>query len=278
MQDFKNKVAVITGAASGIGRGLAEHCSNEGMAVALADVNETALQNLKSELEGRNVKAIAVPTDVADAEAVDKLAVAAVDAFGSVDLFFNNAGVLINGYSWEKSEQEWDWILGINLKGVINGVRSFVPRMLQQGTEGHIVNTSSLAGLLAAPLMGPYTVSKQAVVALSETIHYELQSIGAAVKISVLCPGQVATGIMSSEQHSPVQVVKKNTAQRQLEEFLQSGVNAGMSPQQCARIVFEAIRAEKFWIFPHPEFKPAYQRRTDSVMQESNPLYQIYET
>ncbi|MGI9284248.1 MAG: SDR family NAD(P)-dependent oxidoreductase [Pseudomonadales bacterium] len=278
MQDLKNKVAVVTGAASGIGRALAEHCGNEGMAVVLADVNEAALQTLKSELEAEKVKVIAVPTDVANAAAVDDLATAAVDAFGSVDLLFNNAGVLISGFSWEKSEQEWDWILGINLKGVINGVRSFVPRMLQQGTQAHIVNTSSLAGLLAAPLMGPYTVGKQAVVALSETIHYELQSIDAAVKISVLCPGQVATGIMTSEEQSPVQVMEKNTAQQQLEEFLQSGISDGMPPQRCAKIVFDAIRAEKFWIFTHPEFKPAYQRRIDSVMRETNPLYQIYET
>ncbi|MGI9295636.1 MAG: SDR family NAD(P)-dependent oxidoreductase [Pseudomonadales bacterium] len=276
MQDFKNKVAVVTGAASGIGRGLAEQCGHEGMAVVLADVNESALQTLKTELERQNVKVIAVPTNVANATAVDNLAAATVDAFGSVDLLFNNAGVLISGFSWEKTEQEWDWILGINLKGVINGARSFIPLMLKQGTPAHIVNTSSLAGILAAPLMGPYTVGKQAVVALSETIHYELLSIDAPVTVSVLCPGQVASDIMRSEKRSPVQGVEKKAAQQQQEQFLQSGIDAGMSPQQCAEIVFDAIRAEKFWIFPHPEFKPAYQLRIDSVMNETNPLYQNY--
>ncbi|MGI9295338.1 MAG: SDR family NAD(P)-dependent oxidoreductase [Pseudomonadales bacterium] len=274
MRDFKNKVAVVTGAASGIGRALAEHCGDEGMAVVLADVDETALQKLKSELEGRNVKVLAVPTDVANAAAVNNLAAVTVDTFGSVDLLFNNAGVLINGFSWEKNEQEWDWILGINLKGVINGARSFIPGMLQRGTPAHIVNTASLAGLLAAPLMGPYTVGKQAVVALSETLHYELQSIGAPVKVSVLCPGQVATNILRSEERSPVQGMEKKAAQQQLEQFLRGGIDAGMSPQQCAEIVFDAIRTEKFWIFPHPEFKPAYQLRADGVMSETNPVYQ----
>lgn len=278
MQDFENKVAVVTGAASGIGRGLAEQCGKLGMGVVLADVNESALQTLKSELQQQNVTVIAVPTDVANAAAVDKLAAAAVDAFGSVDLLFNNAGVLISGFSWEKTEQEWDWILGINLKGVINGVRSFVPLMLKQGTPAHIINTSSLAGLLAAPLMGPYTVGKQAVVALSETIHYELQSIDAPVKVSVLCPGQVASDIMHSEERSPHQSAEKNAAQHQLEQFLRSGIDAGMSPQQCAEIVFDAVRAEKFWIFPHPEFKPAYRLRVDSVMHETNPAYQFAES
>lgn len=275
---FKDKVAVITGAASGIGLGLANHCAKQSMAVVLADVNELRLQTIAESLRALNVDVLVVVTDVSKPEAVEALAQAAYDRFGRVDLLFNNAGVLISGFSWERSVEDWQWIININLMGVIHGIKSFVPRMLAQDSPAHIVNTASLAGFLAAPLMGPYTVSKQAVVALTETLHYELASINAKVKTSVLCPGSIATGIAGSGADRKVSSAISDKANDELMDFLTTGVAEGMSPALCAEKVFAAISNEEFWIFTHPDFKPAYQRFVDSVMQDSNPSYEAYIT
>lgn len=276
MQNFKGKTAVITGAASGIGEAVALHCVQEGMSVVLADMNEAKLQDLRDDCVSKGAQALAVVTDVSSPEAVEALAVKAYQHFGQVDLLFNNAGVLISGFSWERSVQDWEWILKVNLMGVVHGISSFVPRMLAQDSEAHIVNTSSLAGLLAAPLMGPYTVTKQAVLALTETLHYELASINAKVKASVLCPGPIATDIASSGAERKMTSQIPGQANEQLMGFLSAGIAGGMSPAECATLVFEAIRREQFWIFTHEDFKPEYQRRTESVLSNSNPEYQLY--
>lgn len=272
MKEFKDKVAVITGAASGIGKGLAARCASEGMKVVLADVDKAGLEQLSAQLGEGGTPCLTLPTDVSAADQVEILAQAAVDTFGSVDLVFNNAGVMLTGPSWEKSEAEWDWILGVNLKGVINGMRSFVPRMLAQGSDCHMVNTSSLAGFLAAPYMAPYTVSKYAVRGLTETLHYELAMMEAKLKVSVLCPGQVATGIMDSGQDKPAAKAAAE-GQIQMDDYLRTEIAAGMDPGQCADIVFEAIREERFWIFPHPHFKPAFQAAMEEVLSETNPVF-----
>ncbi|MEH6570901.1 MAG: SDR family NAD(P)-dependent oxidoreductase [Halioglobus sp.] len=276
MQDFNNKVAVITGAASGIGQGLARHCASEGMRIVLSDLNEAALHSLAEELVATGCQLIAVVTDVSRPQALENLADAAYAEFGQVDLLINNAGVLISGYSWERPIEDWQWILNINLMGVVHGLHSFVPRMLAQKTPGHIVNTSSLAGLLAAPLMGPYTVSKHAVVALTETLHYELASIDAQLKVSVVCPGPIATGIAGSGGQRQVGSPPGDKATEQLMGFLSAGIAQGMSPADCAERIFQGIREEKFWIFTHEDFKASYQCRTDSVMHNINPDYQQY--
>lgn len=278
MQDFNDKVAVITGAASGIGRALASHCVTRGMSVVLADINQQALDQLRQEFSGQGAKVLAVLTDVADPSAVDALADQAYREFGQVDLLFNNAGVLISGFSWERSVEDWQWILNINVMGVVHGIRSFVPRMLAQNTEAHIVNTSSLAGLLAAPLMGPYTVSKQAVVALTETLHYELESIGAKLRASVLCPGPIATDIAGSGSDREGVSIISEEANQQLMGFLTDGIAAGLAPTDCAQLVFKAIEQRQFWIFTHEDFKPEYQRRVASVINNVNPQYQLYTT
>lgn len=272
MKDFKDKVAVITGASSGIGKGLAERCALEGMKVVLADVDRDGLDRLSMQLAESSTPCLAMPTDVSTAEQVEALAQATVDQFGSVDLVFNNAGVMLTGPSWEKSEAEWDWILGINVKGVINGMRSFVPRMLAQGTDCHMVNTSSLAGFLAAPFMAPYTVSKYAVRGLTETMHYELAMMEAKLKVSVLCPGQVATGIMDSGHEKPA-AASTDEGQAQMDDYLRTEIASGMNPNQCADIVFEAIREQRFWIFPHPQFKPAFEAAMEEVLTETNPVF-----
>jgi NAD(P)-dependent dehydrogenase (short-subunit alcohol dehydrogenase family) len=276
MQDFTGKVAVITGAASGIGAALARRCAGEGMSVVLADVSEQGLAEVAAAVQAMGAEVLSQRTDVAVAAEVEALAEAAWRRFGQVDLLFNNAGVLLTGSSWECSVEDWRWLLDINLMGVIHGVTSFVPRMLAQGTPGHIVNTSSLAGLLAAPLMGPYTVSKQAVLALTETLHYELDG-NTPLGVSVLCPGPIATAIAGSAEGRPTPA-EPSAAQRQLQEFLGRGIAEGMEPDQCAERVFAGIRESRFWIFTHEDFKPEYQRRVQSVLDGTNPTYQVYVT
>lgn len=278
MQDFVGKVAVITGAASGIGMGLAQHCAGEGMRLVLADVNTGQLQRVSDELRASGARIIEVTTDVANPEALDTLADAAYGAFGQVDLLINNAGVLISGFSWERSIKDWQWVLNINLMGVVHGLHSFVPRMMAQDTPGHIVNVSSMAGLLAAPLMGPYTVSKQAVVALTETLHYELESLNAKLKTSVVCPGPISTGIADSGAGRPATSEVSEQANERLMTFLKQGIGEGISPQECARVIFEGIRSEQFWIFTHEDFKGTYRTRADSVLESTNPVYQTFVT
>lgn len=270
MQDFNNKVAVITGAASGIGAGLARHCAGEGMRVVLADRNGEGLQQLADSLTTETATQV---VDVADSEQVAALAELAWERFGQVDLLFNNAGVLISGATWEVPLKDWQWILNINLMGVVHGLHHFVPRMLAQSTPAHIVNTSSLAGLLAAPLMGPYTVGKQAVLALTETLSYELAD--SPIGVSALCPGPIATDIAHSGKDRQAQAAPSE-GQKQLMQFLSDGVSQGMSPAECAKLVFQAIRENRFWVFTHEDFKPEYQRRYEGVMNNQNPQYQQY--
>ncbi|MBB3048056.1 NAD(P)-dependent dehydrogenase (short-subunit alcohol dehydrogenase family) [Litorivivens lipolytica] len=268
MKDFTGKVAVVTGAASGIGEGLARHCAGEGMKVVLADINADRLSALAAELN-----AVWRKTDVSRAEELEALADFAFESFGQVDLLFNNAGVLIGGTTWDVPLKDWRWILDINLMGVLHGVQAFVPRMLAQGTPAHIVNTSSLAGLLAAPLMGPYTVGKQAVLALTETLHYELQD--SPIGVSALCPGPIATGITASGEGREAQAAQTE-GQKQLMQFLNDGISQGMAPAECAELVFAAIRENQFWIFTHEDFKPEYQRRIDELLANQNPSYAQY--
>jgi short-subunit dehydrogenase len=268
MSNEQGPVAVITGAASGIGRGLAEQAAARGMRLVVADRDAAGLQALCDELQGRGVQAIACVTDVGDARQVERLRDQAVDQFGGVDLLFNNAGVMQTGFSWDITEAQWQRMLNVNLNGVINGIRSFVPLLLRQGRPGHVINTASLAGLVSSPLMAPYNVTKQAVVALSETLHYELEMIGAPVSVSVLCPGPVASEIMASNQ-----VV--DTAGSDFSQLLDSTIRQGMTPAQLATQVFAAIEEKRFWILPHKGFKPALERRVQSILGETNPQFQM---
>jgi short-subunit dehydrogenase len=268
MSNEQGPVAVITGAASGIGRGLAELAAVRGMRLVLADRDAPGLQALCDQLKGRGVQAIACVTDVGDARQVERLRDQAVEQFGVVDLLFNNAGVMQTGFSWDITEAQWQRMLNVNLNGVINGIRSFVPLLLRQGRPAHVINTASLAGLVSSPLMAPYNVTKQAVVALSETLHYELAMIGAPVSVSVLCPGPVASEIMASNQ-----VV--DTAGWDFSELLDSTIRQGMTPAQLATQVFAAIEEKRFWILPHKGFKSALERRVQSILGETNPQFQM---
>jgi NAD(P)-dependent dehydrogenase (short-subunit alcohol dehydrogenase family) len=203
MREFTGKVAVITGAASGIGRGLAQRCVEEGMRVVLADIEAPALAQAEAELRGAGATVLAVPTDVAQARAVEALAERTMQTFGAVHLLCNNAGVGAGGSIWESSLDDWEWVLGVNLWGVIHGVRSFVPLMLAQDTACHVVNTASIAGLLSYHPSASYQVTKHAAVALSEHLYHSLAERQAKIGVSVLCPGWVRTRILESARNRP---------------------------------------------------------------------------
>jgi len=274
MQEFEGRTAVVTGAASGIGAALARHCASEGMAVVLADVDESGLEALRKELEEGGTRCLVQKTDVSRSEAVEALADRAFTEFGGVHLLFNNAGVVVSGLSWERSEEDYRWVLGVNLWGVIHGIRAFVPRLLEQDEPAHIVNTASIAGLSAGPMLGPYTVSKHGVVGLTETLHHELALVGSEIRVSCLCPGGVATGIMQAERNRPDELglaAPRNALETVMEEALSAGIPEGMPPAALAEKVFDAIRADRFWILTHPEFKPVFENRFHTMMDGKNP-------
>jgi len=266
MSERQGQVAVITGAASGIGRGLAQHAAGQGMRLALADRDAAGLQALAGQLREQGCEVLAQVTDVASGADLQALREQTLARFGGVDLLFNNAGVMQTGASWELSEAQWRRMLDINLLGVINGLRAFVPGLLAQGRPAHIVNTASLAGLLASPFLAAYTVTKQALVALSEVLHHELAALGAPVGVSVLCPGPVASRIMASDQAGGM-------AGAALGEQLERSIRQGMPADELAALVFQAIDEKRFWILPHPDFKPALQARTQSIVEETNPVF-----
>jgi NAD(P)-dependent dehydrogenase (short-subunit alcohol dehydrogenase family) len=275
MMDFKDKVAVITGAASGLGRAMADRCAQEGMKVVLADVEAGALAKTEATMKDSGATVLAVRTDVSQANDVEALAQKALDAFGAVHLLCNNAGVG-NGFAaiWESTVADWEWVIGVNLWGVIHGVRVFVPIMLKQDTECHIVNTASVAGLISGPGLGAYKVTKHAVVTLSETLHHELAERGARVKVAVLCPGVVSTRIMESARnrpgHFPTTEPRDPATVARSEAFRQR-VAAGMPPGQVADAVFEAIRQDQFYILTHPELQDLVRSRMEDILEGRRP-------
>jgi NAD(P)-dependent dehydrogenase (short-subunit alcohol dehydrogenase family) len=272
MKDLEGKVAVITGAASGIGFALAERCVREGMKAVLADVEGEALAWAEASLKAAGASVLAVRTDVSRAGDVEALARKTLDAFGAVHLLCNNAGVGTRGLVWEGTAAEWEWVLGVNLWGVIHGIRVFVPLMLAQDTECQVVNTASVAGLISGPGLGAYKVSKHAVVSLSETLHHELAEHGGKVKVSVLCPGVVRTRIMESARNCPGHLAAKTSAgSDERWEALRQAVQVGTRPAQIADDVFRALREGRFYILTHPELKELIRTRMEDILQERPP-------
>jgi NAD(P)-dependent dehydrogenase (short-subunit alcohol dehydrogenase family) len=274
MHELRDKVAVVTGAASGIGRALAAAFAAEGMRVVLADVEASALDEAAHAIARGGARTIAVPTDVSKGEQVEALAVAAERAFGAVHVVCNNAGVSVSGLSWMHTIADWEWVLGVNLWGVIHGARTFTPRLIAGGVESHIVNTASMAGLLSAPGMAIYDVAKHGVVTLSESLYHELRMLGAPVGVSVLCPGFVNTRILDSARNRPAalaETIAPMPGREQLEEVARGLLAGGMPPAQVASIVVDAILANRFWILPHPEWKAMVRTRLEDVLEERNP-------
>jgi NAD(P)-dependent dehydrogenase (short-subunit alcohol dehydrogenase family) len=276
MQEFTDKVAVVTGAASGIGRALAERFAREGMKIVLADVEVAALEKAASDIAAKGTETLAVRTDVSQAHEVEHLAQATLDRFGAVHIVCNNAGVVMSAPSWMCTVADWQWVLGVNLWGVIHGVRVFTPILLSQGGEGHIVNTASMAGLIAGPGMAAYNVSKFGVVAISETLHRELALFGAAVRVSVLCPGFVNTRIADAARNRPPTLAETAPTMPRAEEMEQFGrqlLAEASPPSFVADVVLHAIREERFYVLPHPEWKQYVRTRMEDILEDRPPTF-----
>lgn len=281
MKDFRGKTAVVTGAASGIGRALADRCAREGVNVVLADVEEKALTDTEREMKAAGASVLAVLTDVSRAGDVKALARKTLETYGAVHLLFNNAGVGAGFTAWDSTEEDWQWMLGVNLWGVIHGVRVFIPIMLKQDTECHVVSTASVAGLMSGPGEAIYKVTKHAVVSLSEMLYHELRYVGSKIGVSVFCPWFVKTRIMSSERNRPSELLndpaleadwKANPNYQLMWKILNYGVEAGMPSQQAADCVFEGIEDNKFYIYTDADItKSLVQLRMEDILQERNP-------
>jgi NAD(P)-dependent dehydrogenase (short-subunit alcohol dehydrogenase family) len=246
------------------------------MKVALGDIETTALEEAVEKLQATGAEVIGVHTDVSDAEQVQALADATVARFGAIHIACNNAGVAAGGLSWEAPLDTWEWVFGANLWGVIHGVRSFVPVMIEQ-PEAHVVNTASIAGLVAGPFMAPYNASKHAVVALSETLHHELALMAPHVKVSVLCPGWVQTRIGDSARNRPTDDQRAPVANAGFAQVLQPLLDNGMAPDAVVAKVLAAIRAEQFWVLPHDDaeehWAPFVNARAQSLIERTNPTF-----
>lgn len=264
MQELKGKVAVVTGAASGIGRAVAGRLAVEGMAVVMADIEAAALAVASAELAAAGHRVLAVPTDVRSRDAIEALRDAALDAFGAVHVVHNNAGVVASGPVEEVSLELWRWVIDVDLWSVIHGVQVFLPLLKAQG-EGHIVNTASTAGLQANAGIGPYNVAKFGVVAISETMHLELDGTG--VGVSVLCPGAINTRIVDAERNRPDGVAGSTGA---IADRFRSNAGAmlatqGLDPSVVADMVLDGIRTDRFWILTHPAWFDVMSERAAAM-------------
>ena len=277
MRDFKNKFAVVTGAASGIGQGLAERCTKEGMKVVISDVDEKRLRRLERKLNREGAQVLSVLTDVSKASEVEDLAKKTLETFGEVHLLFNNAGIAIPNLAWEYDLKDWEQVLGVNLWGVLHGIHTFIPIMLKQGNECHIVNTSSIEGIISNGVGGAtYGVCKHALVHLTERLALELEENGPNIKVSVLCPGFVKTNIFLSalsrvteERRKEILNLDARSEERaeEIKTFMEE--SPIIQPDEVADIVFQAIKKEKLYIFTHKDkfLKERIKERFDAILQ-----------
>lgn len=278
MDELGGKVAVVTGGASGIGYAMAAAFRGGGMSVALGDVQEEALADAVERLraEPGDGEVVGVATDVADRASVEALRDEAIEVLGGVHLVCNNAGVAAGGLMWETTARDWEWILGVNLMGVVHGIQAFVPGFVEQG-EGYVVNTASMAGVTSAPFMGPYNATKHAVVTISETLYAELQLLtGGSVGVSVLCPGWVKTQIASSERNRPEDLRDDQPNALEQDDSPTQGVlhgliEGGLDPNDVAQLVLDGIREDRFYLFTHDEWTPMIESRTKRLVAAENP-------
>ena len=274
MQDVRDKVAVVTGAASGIGKALAERFVRAGMKVVLSDVEEAALETTTAGLRERGARVHAVVADVASAEQVRALATQTLRSFGAVHVLCNNAGIFEAGGSpsWTTSADDWNWILGVNLMGVVHGLQTFMPIMVEQASEGHVVNTASIGGWISGnPL---YSVTKFGVVALTEALYAELRRSGSKLGVSLLCPGYVKTRLADSERNRPEHL--RNASQRNamgtaVRRNFAAAIDAGIDAEQVAEHTLRAIEEDRFYVFTHPDSRTAIERKVNTLLAGHNP-------
>jgi NAD(P)-dependent dehydrogenase (short-subunit alcohol dehydrogenase family) len=282
MKNLDGKVAVVTGGASGIGRAVATRFAEAGMRVVLADIQEDALDRTASELAAAGHQVIGVRTDVSVGESVEALAATVMAEFGAVHVLHNNAGVGVGGYLWTHTQRDWEWVLGVNLWGVIHGVRVFVPLMISQGEPAHIVNTASMAGLISVPGLGAYNVSKHGVVTLSETLERDLRIAGAPIGVSVLCPGLVMTNIFESHRNRPGDISDEGqdpgllgltaAADGPARADALESFGTMLTPEQVATAVLEGVVDDHFYILPHPEpARSLVRSRADDIIEARHP-------
>jgi NAD(P)-dependent dehydrogenase (short-subunit alcohol dehydrogenase family) len=274
MKDFAGKVAVITGAGGGFGREFARAAAALGMHLVLADIEKDVLDTVADELRESGARIIELRVDVSKAADMERLRDAAYEHFGAAHLLFNNAGVGAGGFLWESTVADWEWVLGVNLWSVIHGIRLFVPKMLAQGDECHIVNTASVAGLLSAQMMGVYNVSKHAVVTLSETLFHDLRTAGANIGVTVLCPAFVATGIAASERNRPgdLRNAEQTESQKRAAAAMAKAVSSGrITAADVAAKTFDAIKKNQFYCLTHPNIMGAVEMRMQDILARRNP-------
>ena len=277
MHDFDGRTAVITGAGSGIGAALARRAANEGMNVVLADIQETQAREIATAIGGD--RALAVRCDVSDEASVAALADAAYARFGTVDLLCNNAGIVPGGRHrkvWEYGLGDWQWSLGVNLYGVVHGMRAFVPRMIAAGRPGHILNTASVAGVVSGSGSACYGAAKHAVVRATEALYAGLKEIGAPIGVTMLCPGLVKTGIYDAERNRPAAFVESDdpiSESAELEAMREELYRNATTAEEAADIAFDAIIADRFYAFTTTAFDPAIRQRADDILARANPSF-----
>jgi NAD(P)-dependent dehydrogenase (short-subunit alcohol dehydrogenase family) len=278
--ELSGRVAVVTGGASGIGLALARRFARERMKVVIADVDAPTLQAAHGVLSAEGADVIAVHTDVSEAAQVEDLARQTFARYGAAHIVCNNAGVMAGGLVWQHHPKDWEWVFRVNVWGVIHGVRAFVPRLIKQDQEAHVLNTASVAGLLSNPYLGVYTAAKHAIVSISETLAMELSLVCPRIGVSVLCPGYVATNLFANEGLRPSSYAlgeheKVPPAQQMVAEGLRERIQEGMAPEDVAERALEGIRKREFCILTHPEYGASVRRRAESLLDGRVPPFEI---
>jgi NAD(P)-dependent dehydrogenase (short-subunit alcohol dehydrogenase family) len=279
LTEFEGKVAVVTGAASGIGRAMCEKFASLGMRVVMADVEGDRLRQSAKRIEANGVEVLAVTVDVSRADELSRLAEDTLDRFGGVHVLCNNAGVFAGGLTWDAVGSDWEWVLGVNLYGVLHGIRAFVPIMLEQNEPGHVVNTCSMAGLINTPLSGAYNVSKHAALSLTETLYHELRMKQSPVGCSALCPELIRTGIANSDRNRPAHLKRPEDADTPemelVEQAIRSSIETGLDPSVMAERVYQGIKHDQFYLLAEEgtNWETACLTRLEDIRLRRNPTF-----